>query len=88
MTAGDVNVTASMTDVREQGTLDDYTGELSVEQQVQLTDHGGGPSQTEPVTVQSNPFRFGGPVCGDGQRDGRGHLLADSRASTRSCPAR
>ena len=63
VTGGDVNVTASMTDVREQGTLDDYTGELSVEQQVQLTDHAGGASQTEPVTVQSSPFRFGVPCA-------------------------
>jgi hypothetical protein len=61
VTAGDVNVTASMTDVREQGTLADYTGELSVEQQVQLTD-----SETESTTTQSNPVRFGVPCAATG----------------------
>jgi hypothetical protein len=58
VTPGDVSVTATMTDVREQGTLADYTGELSVEQQVQLTDNG-----TEPTTTQANPVRFGVPCA-------------------------
>ena len=53
-----MTVTASMTDVRRQGTLADYAGELSVEQIVQITDRFNGPSQVEPATAQANPFRF------------------------------
>ena len=52
-----------MTDVRRQGTLADYDGELSVEQLTQITDRFNGPSQSEPATVQSNPFRFAVPCA-------------------------
>jgi hypothetical protein len=54
-------VDVSLTDVRRQGTLADYGGELSVEQSTQITDRFNGPSQSEPATVQSNPFRFAVP---------------------------
>jgi Acetyl xylan esterase (AXE1) len=59
--AADVNVSASVTDVRTQGTLADYTGELSVAQTVQITDRLNGPAQDEPGTVQANPFRYAVP---------------------------
>ncbi len=55
---GDVSVKVSVTDVRRQGTLADYSGELSVAQMVQITDRLNGPSQLEPATAQLNPFRF------------------------------
>jgi hypothetical protein len=61
VSSGDVEVSASVSDVREQGTLADYTGELSVEQAVQLTDRSNGPSGDEPATVQASPFRFAVP---------------------------
>jgi hypothetical protein len=60
---GDVAVTAALTDVRRQGTLADYTGELGVEQVAQITDRQNGPGQNEPATVQANPFRFAVPCA-------------------------
>jgi hypothetical protein len=59
----DVKVSASITDVRRQGTLADYTGELAVEQVVRITDRLNGPSQDEPGTVEANPFRFAVPCA-------------------------
>jgi predicted acyl esterase len=61
--ASDVSVSASLTDVRRQDTLADYTGELSVEQLVQITDRSSGPAQDEPGTVQASPFRFAVPCA-------------------------
>ena len=43
--------------------LADYTGELSVEQLVQITDRFNGPSQTEPATTQASPFGFARAMC-------------------------
>jgi hypothetical protein len=60
---GDVRVDASLTDVRRQGTLDDYAGELRVDQTVQITDSFNGPAQDEPGTVQANPYRFTVPCA-------------------------
>jgi hypothetical protein len=62
----DVQVTASMTDVRSQGTLADYAGELEVRQVVQLTDRDNGVSQDEPATVEPTPFRFTVPCATTG----------------------
>jgi hypothetical protein len=59
----DVRVDASLTDVRRQGTLADYTGELSVEQIVQITDRFNGPGRNEAGTVQPNPYRFTVPCA-------------------------
>jgi hypothetical protein len=60
---GDVQVDASVTDVRQQGSLADYAGELGVEQTVQVTDRMNGPAQDEPATVQPAPFRFAVPCA-------------------------
>jgi hypothetical protein len=60
---GDVGVNAALTDVRLQGTLADYTGELGVQQLVQITDRLNGPAQDEPATVQATPFRFAVPCA-------------------------
>jgi hypothetical protein len=57
----DVKVGVTVTDVRSQGTLADYTGALSVEQTVQITDHSNGAAQDEIGTTQPNPFRFAMP---------------------------
>src|SRR5439155_25154234 len=59
----DVEVSASLSDVRTRGTLADYSGELSVEQTVQLTDRSNGPSGGEAATVQASPFRFTVPCA-------------------------
>jgi hypothetical protein len=57
----DVQVGASLTDVRHEATLEDYTGELSVQQTVQLTDRQNGPGQDEPATVAPFEFKFAVP---------------------------
>jgi hypothetical protein len=54
----DVRVDAYLGDVREQGSLADYTGELGVEHTLQITDRMSGPAQDEPGTVGATPFRF------------------------------
>jgi hypothetical protein len=63
VSSADVEVNASVTDVRELGTLADYTGELSVEQLVQLTDRSNGPGGDEPATTQASTFRFAVPCA-------------------------
>jgi hypothetical protein len=60
----DVRVDASLTDVRRQGSLADYSGELGVVQLVQITDRRNGSSQSEPATVEPTPFRFTIPCAG------------------------
>ncbi len=64
--AGDVRVTASITDVRQQGSLADYTGELGAEQIVQITDRLNGASQNESGTTQASPFRYAVPCAATG----------------------
>jgi hypothetical protein len=59
----DVSVVASLTDVRQQGTLDDYGGELLVNQVVQITDRFSGSAQNESGTVQASPFAFTVPCA-------------------------
>jgi Subtilase family len=54
----DVKVDVTLTDVRRQGTLDDYAGELSVQHMVQITDRQNGPGQNEPATVQPFEYKF------------------------------
>jgi hypothetical protein len=63
VTPGDVIVKASLTDVRRQGTLADYTGELGVSQTVRITDRLNGPNQDQGGTVEDNPFRFAVPCA-------------------------
>jgi len=63
---GDVRVDASVTDVRRQGTLADYTGELRVEQLVQITDRFNGPAQNEPGTMRATPYGFTVPCAATG----------------------
>jgi hypothetical protein len=57
----DVQVGASLTDVRRQDNLDDYTGELSVHQTVKLTDRQNGSGQAEPGTVEPFDFEYAVP---------------------------
>ena len=66
-----------LTVVRCLGTLDDYTGELSVEHAVQITDRQNGPGQNEPATVQPFQFKFAVP-CAATARIIRGRATAAS----------
>jgi hypothetical protein len=50
----DVRVSVSITDVREQGTLADYTGELRLDSSIRITDEFNGSSQTEPGTADAD----------------------------------
>ena len=68
---------AVVTDVRNAGTLTDYTGSLSAEVGLRVTDkdntpHPGGPGA---ATVSDASFAFAGAVRGDGRYDDRQHLL-------------
>jgi hypothetical protein len=58
----DVQITVSMTDVRNKVGLTDYTGELQVVPTLRITDRNnganGGPSQEEPATVVDTPLPF------------------------------
>ena len=49
-------VAVSITDVRKQSDLSDYTGELQVNPVARITDRLNGPSQTEPATTQDTAF--------------------------------
>jgi hypothetical protein len=77
-TEADVRVDASVTDVRRKDTLGDYTGELGVEQAVQITDRFNGPAQDEPGTVQSNPYRFTVPCTATATSEGASCSLAST----------
>jgi hypothetical protein len=52
----DVNVTLSLTDVRLQGTLADYAGELQAALTVRQTDRASGAAQDEDATVSDLSF--------------------------------
>jgi predicted acyl esterase len=47
----DVQVTVAATDVRNQGDLSDYTGELQARTSVRVTDRYNGPGRNEPATL-------------------------------------
>ena len=52
----DVKVKVSLTDVRNQGTLTDYTGELEATPSVRITDRASGAGANEAATVQDVPL--------------------------------
>jgi hypothetical protein len=54
----DVKLVASATDVRVNGGLGDYTGELQANARLRLTDRASGPGVDEPATVQDFIYRF------------------------------
>ena len=59
----DVNATLSLEDVRRQGTLADYAGELQAALAVRLTDGASGPSQSDRATVSDLSFRITVPCA-------------------------
>jgi hypothetical protein len=52
----DVQVGVSITDVRRQGTLADYTGELQVNAGLRITDRLNSPAGTSPATTEDTSF--------------------------------
>ncbi|HZO60431.1 MAG TPA: lamin tail domain-containing protein [Solirubrobacterales bacterium] len=52
----DVGFTFQFTDVRVQGTLADYTGELRATTVARITDRLNGPATSDPATVTDTPF--------------------------------
>jgi hypothetical protein len=52
----DVDVAVSISDVRSQGDLSDYTGEVQVTSALRITDRQNGTSQKEPATTQDTSF--------------------------------
>ena len=83
----DVNAHLSLTDVRRQGTLADYGGELQGALAVRLTDGANGASQSEAATVSDLSFRITVPCVPTGGAAGsdllRGDQLRRSRAGLR-----
>jgi len=62
----DVSFTFSFTDVRLQGTLADYTGQLQATTQVRISDKLNGPSTTEPATGNDTAFSVTVPCTATG----------------------
>jgi hypothetical protein len=60
----DARIVVALSDVRSQGDLSDYTGELSAEVSVRLTDRGSGPTADEPATTEDFAFPVTVP-CAD-----------------------
>jgi hypothetical protein len=59
----DVQLTASMTDVRKKSDLTDYTGQLQTRLALRVSDRHSGPSFTEPATGDTT-FTFTVPCTG------------------------
>ena len=62
----DATLEVSLTDVRNQGGLSDYTGELRVFSELRLTDRRNGSAQTLPGTVVDIPFNVTVPCSATG----------------------
>ena len=54
----DVELTASLTDVRNKTSLSDYTGELRVLTSLRITDRLNGAGGVHPATATDTPFGF------------------------------
>ena len=70
----DVEISASITDVRNQGSLTDYTGELRYVIGLRITDRfngvTGGPNRIEPATTADVPLPFSVPCSATGGPQG------------------
>jgi uncharacterized protein len=60
----DVRITVSLTDVRRQAGLEDYTGELEVDSSLRITDRQNGAAGDEPATVSDLAFPVTVPCAG------------------------
>jgi hypothetical protein len=54
----DVELTTSLTDVRNKAGLNDYPGEVQISMSLRLTDRSNGPAHVEPGTTMDVPFGF------------------------------
>jgi hypothetical protein len=63
---GDVGIEISITDVRRQGDLSDYAGELQALLQIRSTDRWNGTSLTDPATAQDTPLSVPVPCMPNG----------------------
>jgi hypothetical protein len=75
----DVAIQSLITDVRVNGTLNDYTGQLEGRVSVRVTDRANGPAQNEAGTVTDVPFTFTIPCTAT---DGGGNVGATCSVNT------
>jgi hypothetical protein len=66
----DVQLTASLTDVRNKADLTDYTGELRAVFGVRVTDRNNGPAADIPATVVDSTFAFNMPCAATAGSEG------------------
>ena len=66
----DVQLTASLTDVRKKADLTDYTGELRAEFGIRITDRNNGPAADIPATVIDSTFAFNMACAATGGAEG------------------
>ena len=66
----DVNLSASITDVRRASDLTDYTGQLQARTTLRVTDKLNGPSQTEDGTVNDFTYTWTIPCAATGSSAG------------------
>jgi uncharacterized protein len=64
VTPGDVRIAVSLTDVRRQADLDDYTGELEADPILRITDRQSGTAGDEAATVSDFDFPVTVPCAG------------------------
>jgi hypothetical protein len=64
--SGDVQVDASITDVRKRGDLSDYAGELQVNPIVRITDRNNGTSGSDSATTEDRLFPITAPCAATG----------------------
>jgi hypothetical protein len=77
----DVALSARITDVRNSGTLTDYTGELRAELELRVTDRFNGPTKNDPATGQAVviPFNLACAATG-GTQDAGSNCTATTSA--------
>lgn len=66
----DIRLEVSITDVRRQGDLSDYTGELGAVTELRITDRGGGPGSDVSTTSVDLPLSFTVPCAATGGAEG------------------
>ncbi len=84
----DVNTTVNVTDVRNTGSLTDYTGQLQLVNSVQITDRQNGRSFGQAGTGQATPFSVTVGCATTVSHDGRLDVLDRRPRSTRWSRAR
>ena len=78
----DAALTVSIVDVRNQGGLSDYTGELRANAKLRITDKAAGPDQTTPATVADVPFNVTVPCSATGDTTIGGSCVLNTSLDT------